>query len=190
MRTRRWRREQRRERRITKELTGETHISRERTKVQEVWRKENQRWLHHERRKKKEKKRDRHFKKTDLFIHQWTIKLIACHHANGQDPARFSTPLATKTVVSTFSLFPYALFSRVRESFKSFPERKNIKKFVPNVCRRASWVIVTGASRVIIRATECNIADASSTKKPNERGRAGRCFNLKTIKVMQAHSLR
>ena len=86
---------------------------------------------------KRKKKRDRHFKKTDLFIHQWTIKLIACHHANGRDPARFSTPLATKTI-STFSLFPYALFSRVCESFKSFPERKNIKKFVPNVCRRAS----------------------------------------------------
>jgi len=152
----RWRRERGKERRITKELTEETnaYIARygKGTKAREVWRKEDKRWLQEKERerKKERKKRDRHFKKTDLSIHQWTIKLIARHHANVQDRlVSRRRVVGYKTVSCAFSLFPYALFhayARVLNYFRK--ERRRKKKDV--LSRRLSprqhgWVIATEA---------------------------------------------
>lgn len=86
-------------------------------------------------------KRNRHFKKTDLFIHQGTIKLIARHHASGRDGLVFRCLRLQKCAFRSCSRFlslslvlPFcrAFFfrptvaSRIRprESFKLFSERK------------------------------------------------------------------
>lgn len=81
-------------------------------------------------------KKDGHFKKTDLSIYQWTIKLIARHHANVQDRLVPWTPSATKTVASrAFSLFSRAhAFSHVRAGvlnhFRKERERKKKERIL------------------------------------------------------------
>lgn len=73
---------------------------------------------------KKSEMAERYFKKTDLSIHQRTIKLIARRHANVGDRPRFSTPSATKLCppLSLFSSRVRALLFHGR--FKLFPEKE------------------------------------------------------------------
>lgn len=93
----------------------------------------------------------RYFKKTDLSIHQRTIKLIARRHASVGDRPRFSMPSATK-LCPPLSLFSLACvyFFLTHERFKLFPERKeNVFSFPlrRRFCRRVDHAIIRARMR-------------------------------------------
>lgn len=160
--------------RTAKETADNEGVDRRNERIyREMYRKEMKARRSEERRdndgRGREKKRamaERYFKKTDLSIHQRTIKLIARRHASVGDRPRFSMPSATKLCppLSLFSSRVSALLFHGR--FKLFPEKE--KKMYP-----FSFPFAELIYRAIIRArsTERNIAERRTNTV------AGRCFN-------------
>lgn len=91
-----------------------------------------------ERKRGRRGKKDGHFKKTELSIYQWTIKLIARHHANVQDRVSFlgRRRLYKNRRVPPLSLFfPRArFFTRIRAGvlnhFRKEREREKKKRIL------------------------------------------------------------
>lgn len=111
-----------------------------------------------EERRSDERKREmteRYFEKTELSIHQRTIKLIARCHASIGDRPRFSMPSATKLCVLRFLSFPrlsvcaFCFHGR----FRLFPREGKKMYFLfssPSLIYRAI---------IRARSTECNVAE-------------------------------